>query len=131
MVGDPIGDMLNRIKTAGAVGHETVSVPYSNIKFAVAKVLEKQGYVSEVSKKGKDVTKSIEITLAYADKNTFKIKGVERVSKPSRRVYFGCRDIKPVRHGYGMFVLSTPKGIMAGGDAKKEQVGGEVLFKIW
>lgn len=123
--------MLNRIKTAGAVGHEAVTVPYSNIKFAVAKLLEKEGYVLAVSKKGKDVTKSIEIGLSYTEKKKLKIKGVERVSKPSRRVYFGCRDIKLVRNGFGAIILSTPKGILTGAQARKEQVGGEVLFKIW
>ena len=130
MVGDPIGDMLNRIKTAGAIGSDTISVPFSNLKFAVAKVLEKQGYVAAVEKKGKKVTKTIEIDLAYAN-DGLKIKGVERVSKPSCRVYFGVRDIKLIRNGYGAIILSTPKGIMTGRDARKEQVGGEVLFKIW
>ena len=129
MVGDPIGDMLNRIKTAGAIGSDTISVPFSNLKFAVAKVLEKQGYVA-VEKKGKKVTKTIEIDLAYTN-DELKIKGVERVSKPSCRVYFGVRDIKLIRNGYGAIILSTPKGIMTGRDARKEQVGGEVLFKIW
>ncbi|MCK5096418.1 MAG: 30S ribosomal protein S8 [Candidatus Pacebacteria bacterium] len=130
MVGDPIGDMLNRIKTAGAIGSDTISVPFSNLKFAVAKVLEKQGYVAAVEKKGKKVTKTIEIDLAYTN-DELKIKGVERVSKPSCRVYFGVRDIKLIRNGYGAIILSTPKGIMTGRDARKEQVGGEVLFKIW
>lgn len=122
--------MLNRIKTAGAVGHEQVSVPYSNVKFAIAKELEKQGYVADVTKKGKKVTKTIEIVLVYNDEK-LKIKGVERVSKPSKRVYFGVKDIKPFRNGYGEFFLSTPKGILTGKVARKEQVGGEVLFKIW
>ena len=130
MVGDPISDMLNRIKTAGAVGHENVSIPYSNVKFAIAKKLEKQGYVTDVSKKGKKVTKTIEVGLVY-DEDMGKIKGVERVSKPSKRVYFGVKDIKQFRNGYGLFFLSTPKGILTGEDARKEQVGGEVLFKIW
>ncbi len=130
MVGDPIADMLNRIKTASAVGHKSISVPFSKVKFAIAKKLEKQEYVVNVSKKGKKVTQTIEIDLVY-EKDTAKIKGVERVSKPSKRVYFGIKDIKPFRNGYGAFFLSTPKGILTGEDARKQQVGGEVLFKIW
>jgi small subunit ribosomal protein S8 len=135
MVTDPIADLLNRIKTAGAVGNELINVPYSNMKFAVAKVLEKHGYVASVSKKGKDVTKTIEIGLVYKNpdttKSALKIKGIERVSKPSKRVYLGCKDIRLVRNGFGAVVLSTPKGIMTGTEARKEHVGGEVLFKIW
>ncbi|MCK5027227.1 MAG: 30S ribosomal protein S8 [Candidatus Pacebacteria bacterium] len=130
MVVDPIADLLNRIKTAGAVKHENVSVPFSNIKFAIAKKLEKQGYVENVSQKGKKVTKTIEVGLVY-EKDTAKIKGIERVSKPSKRVYFGVKDIRPFRNGYGAYFLSTPKGILTGEDARKQQVGGEVLFKIW
>lgn len=135
MVGDHIGDMLNRIKTAGAVRNESVSVPYSNFTFAIAKVLEKNGYLASVSKKGKDVQKTIEMVLVYEKPDTIKsrlkIKGVERVSKPSKRVYFGCKDIRLVRNGFGAVILSTPKGIMTGAEARKEHVGGEVLFKIW
>lgn len=135
MVGDQIGDMLNRIKTAGAVQNETINVPYSNLKFAIAKVLEKHGYVASVSKKGKDVQKTIEITLVYKNPDTVKsvskINGVERVSRPSKRVYLGCKDIRLVRNGFGAVILSTPKGIMTGAEARKEHVGGEVLFKIW
>ena len=131
MVGDPISDMLIRIKNASAVDHKTVKIPYSNIKFAIANTLQKQGYVGPVSQKGRKTTKEIEIDLIYTKDNASKIKGVQRISKPSRRVYLGVKDIKPVLNGFGALVLSTPKGIMTGGDAKKNLVGGEVLFKIW
>jgi len=131
MVGDPIADMLNRVKNAGVVNHKTVSVPYSNANFAIASVLEKQGYIGSVSKKGKKVTKTIEINLLYSKDNVAKIKGVQRISKPSRRVYLGTKDIKPVLNGFGTLVLSTPKGIMIGKEAKQNLVGGEALFKIW
>ena len=123
--------MLTRIRNAAAVDHKTVSIPYSGIKFAIATVLQKQGYIGSVTKKGIKVSKTIELELVYTDDDKAKIKGVERVSKPSRRVYFGVKDIKPVLKGYGAFVLSTPKGIMTGQDARKGLVGGEVLFKIW
>ena len=131
MVGDPIADMLVRIKNAGAVDHKIVNVPYSNLKFAIASALEKQGYIGSVSKKGRKVAKNIEINLIYTENNTAKIKGVQRISKPSRRVYLGVKDVKPVLNGFGTLILSTPKGIMTGKDAKKSMVGGEALFKIW
>ncbi len=131
MVGDPISDMLIRIKNASAVDHKTVNIPYSNIKFAIANTLQKQGYIGSVSKKGRNVTKILEIELVYTDDNIAKIKGVQRISKPSRRVYFGAKDIKPVLSGFGTLILSTPKGIMTGKDAKQGLVGGEALFKIW
>ena len=131
MVGDPIADMLVRIKNANAVDHKTVNIPYSNIKFAIATTLEKQGYIGSVSKKGRKITKIIELELVYIDHKTAKIKGLKRISKPSRRVYFRAKDIKPVLNGAGTLILSTPKGIMTGENAKKNLVGGEVLFKIW
>ena len=123
--------MLTRIRNANAVHHKTVYIPYSNIKFAIANMLQKHGYIESMSKKGRKITKVIEIDLAYMDDDKAKIKGLERVSKPSRRVYFGVKDIKPVLNGFGAIILSTPKGIMTGEDAKKGLVGGEVLFKIW
>jgi len=130
MVGDPIGDMLARIRNAAAVGHDNVRVPYSKFKHAVAKVLLKEGYVSSVEKRGRKVVKTIEIGLAY-NNNVPKIKGTERVSKPSKRVYQATKNLRPVRHGFGTSILSTPKGILTGGDARKEHVGGEILFLIW
>jgi small subunit ribosomal protein S8 len=130
MVTDPIADFLIRLKNAGAVGHTEVSIPYSKLKLAIADTLKKEGYISEVAKKGKKVAKSLEVTLMSAD-GVPKIKGVERISKPSKRVYLSVKSIAPVRYGYGMLVLSTPKGILTGAQARKEQVGGEALFKIW
>ncbi|MBU0723157.1 30S ribosomal protein S8 [Patescibacteria group bacterium] len=131
MVGDPIADMLTRIKNASAVQHKKVSVPYSSLKFAIAGVLRKQGFLGDISRKGRQIGKTIEITLVYDDSNKTKIKNAERISKPSRRVYFGVKDIKPIMNGYGKLILSTPKGILTGEEARRALVGGEVLFKIW
>ncbi len=129
---DPISDMLIRIKNASNAGHETTLVPFSKLRFSIAKVLMDKGYVSAINKKGDKIKKTLEVTLAYnEDKKTPKIQGLERVSKPSKRVYLGVKAVRPVRAGYGAVFLSTPKGIMTGEDAKKEHVGGEVLFKIW
>ena len=127
---DPIADMITRIQNAGAVRKETVSVPYSNLRSAVASLLLKEGYLLSVNKKGKKERKFIEIGIAY-DGGRPKINKAVRVSKLSRRMYIGFRDIKPVRQGYGDLVLSTPKGVLTGAGARKLKVGGEVLFKIW
>jgi len=130
MVNDKISDTLIRIKNAGNAGKEYVAVPYSGLKLAIVEVLHKKGYVSSVNKKGKKTNKIIEIGIAYEGDKP-KMQGVERVSRLSRRVYYGFRDIRSVRNGHGDLILSTPKGILSGEDAKKENVGGEVLFKIW
>ncbi len=118
------------IKNASLAGKESVSFPASKIKFAILECLKKEGYVGEVAKKVKKDHPVIEAKLIYVDK-TPKVTQVERVSKQSRRVYFGVKDIHKVRNGSGLLVLSTPKGILSGRDARKEQVGGEALFKIW
>lgn len=130
MVTDPIADMLAQIRNAGGARKESLVLPYSRLRFAVASVLLKNGYVKSVSKKGKKVVKSIEIGLLYHGDKPH-VNGIERVSKTSCRVYLGAKDIKPVRHGYGLVILSTPKGLLTGAEAKKEKLGGEVLFKIW
>lgn len=129
---DPISDMIVRIQNAGAVRRETVSIPYSNLKFEICTVLQKEGFIESVSKKGKapNGAKSIEVTLRYED-GVPKIVGTKRVSKPSRRVYEKARELRPVRNGYGKSIVSTPKGILTNTLARKEKVGGEVLFQIW
>ena len=118
------------MKNGSLAGKESVSFPYSKIKNAIAECLKKEGYVSSVSKKVKKDQPVLEIGLSYTDEKP-KITEVERISKQSRRVYFGMRDIHRVRNGSGLLVLSTPKGILSGKDARKEQVGGEALFRIW
>lgn len=130
MVSDPIGDMLIRVKNAGMVGKPEVSIPYSKIKHAIADVLVKAGYIVSVEKNGKKTDKCLDITLKYEGKK-HAIRGVKRVSKPSRRLYMGAKEIKPVLHGAGTLVLSTPKGVLSANDAKKENVGGEALFIIY
>ena len=122
--------MLIMMKNASLAGKESVSLPYSKIKNSIAECLKKEGYVSSISKKTKNDQPSLEVELLYVDKKP-KITEVERISKQSRRVYFGMKDIHSVRNGSGLLVLSTPKGILSGRDARKEQVGGEALFKIW
>lgn len=127
---DPIANMLIQIKNAGQAKHPSVVVPYSHIKFNIATLLQREGYVSAVAKKGKGVRQFLEIGIVYSGKRP-RINGVRRVSKPSRRSYVAVKDIVPVRQGYGTAILSTPKGILTGKDARKEHVGGELLFTIW
>ena len=118
------------MKNGSLAGKESVLVPYSKMKNAIAECLKKEGYVTEVSKKVKKGQPLLEIGLVYVDKKP-RITETERISKQSRRVYFGMKDIHTVRNGTGLLVLSTPKGILSGKEARKEQVGGEALFRIW
>ena len=127
---DQISNMLISIKNGGMAGKDSVAFPYSKLKNAIAVCLEKEGYISSVAKKMKKGVPMLEVGLVYVDKAP-KVKEVERISKQSRRVYFGMKDIHTVRNSSGLLVLSTPKGILSGKDARKEQVGGEALFKIW
>ncbi|PCI28068.1 30S ribosomal protein S8 [Candidatus Wolfebacteria bacterium] len=131
---DQISDLLVRIRNASAINQATTLVPYSKMKQAVLDLLVREGYIIATEGKGKDairdMVKEIEITLKYTEKGP-SIHGVKRVSKLSRRVYQGYQDLRPVRYGTGTVVLSTPKGILTGKDARKEKVGGEVLFMIW
>ncbi len=122
--------MLNSIKNAGAVKLPSVTVPHANLSFAIAELLSREGYVGSVTKKGKKTRKWIEIAVSY-DGARPRITGVKRLSKPSRRVYMGTKEVRPVRQGHGLLVLSTPKGLMTGSEARKEHVGGEALFTIW
>lgn len=127
---DPISDFITHIRNASAVGKESVVISYSKIKEEIANVLEKQGYITSVAKKGKKINKSLEIGLAY-DEYGARIKGLERISKLSKRIYKGVHDLKPEKQGHGMVILTTPKGIMTDFQARKAQVGGELLFKVW
>ncbi len=127
---DRIADMLITIKNAGIAGHETVTVPYSKLKHSIAAVLEKEGFVKGVAKKTKKNHPVLEIGIEYKNSKP-RIHDLVRVSKPSRRLYYGVKDIRPVKNGHGLLVLSTPKGILTDKEAKKELVGGEALFKIW
>ena len=127
---DPIGDMLVGIKNAGNAGKEMAVVPFSKIKESIAAVLFQNGFIASYAKKGKKTVKTLEIGIAYEGKKP-KIADVARISKPSCRSYIKAAEIKSIKSGYGMMVISTPKGIMTGDEARKAQVGGEALFKIF
>lgn len=116
------------VKNAGSRGHESVIVPASKIKMAIAECLVKEGYLKGVSKKTRKGFPVIELELAYTADKEPKISGVERISKSSCRVYKGAKELKG---NYGLTVLSTPKGVLTDKKARKEMVGGEVLFRMW
>ncbi|NCN11928.1 30S ribosomal protein S8 [Candidatus Kaiserbacteria bacterium] len=131
MVGDTIGDLIIRLKNAGAVRKATVSVPYSKLRKAVLDKLVSAGYVMSATEKGKEVQeKTLEVTLSY-ENGEHRINGVKRISKPGRRLYTKVTDIHPVKFGKGHLILSTPAGILTGEEAKEKQMGGEQLFIIW
>ena len=127
---DSISNMIIMLKNGSLAGQQSVSLPYSKMKNAIGQCLKKEEYIADIAKKIKKDLLVLEIELIYENKSP-KISGVQRISKQSRRVYFRVKDIHSVRNGAGLLVLSTPKGILSGKEAKKEQVGGEALFKIW
>ena len=121
---DPIADMLTRIRNAGAAGLKQVAMPGSREKAAIAAVLKTEGYVKDFAVAEDGAKRQLVIELKYVDGKPV-IEGLERVSKPS------CREIPRVRNGLGTVVLTTPKGIMSGRQAAKENVGGEILCYVW
>ncbi|MBI2046337.1 MAG: 30S ribosomal protein S8 [Parcubacteria group bacterium] len=127
---DQIANMLTHIQNAGLVGKPSVQVSYSKLKYAIALALAKAGYIKSADILGKKARKLIVIELAYVGTSP-RIHGAKRVSKLSQRAYKGFRELSSVRQGYGMSVLSTPKGILSDKEARAEKVGGEVLFQIW
>ena len=140
MVGDPIADMVNRIKTAGNALQDSIVVPFSKIKFEIAKVLKTEGFIKSVQVLDEDkvgVSKKLEIGILYklqaktSDKKIPKINEVVRVSKFSRRVYTPISALYSILGGRGIAVLSTTKGILSDKMARREKIGGEYLLKIW
>ncbi len=131
---DPISDILIRIKNAQAVKQEQVLVPFSGAKFKIANILKNEGFISEIERKKKKTKKSeleyLLLTLKYSD-GTGAINGIKIISRPSRRMYIKAKDIRLVRSGYGMAVISTPEGIMSSREARKKNLGGEIMFEIY
>lgn len=135
-VSDPIADMLTRIRNAIMMGHAMVAMPSSNLKVAIAKILKEEGYISsyEVVDGERPGHKVLRIRLKYVGERRERksvITGLERVSRPGRRVYAGKGEIPWVLSGMGVAIISTPKGVMTGQRARQLGVGGEVLCKVW
>ncbi|MES2225133.1 MAG: 30S ribosomal protein S8 [Patescibacteria group bacterium] len=128
---DPISNMLISMKNASMVSKETVVVPFSKLKYAIAQCLKEHGFIAEASKKTEKNDRAVlEIKLAYTADGA-KIHDLKRMSKQSRRMYSGVKELHSIKNGHGISVLSTPKGILSDKQARKEQVGGEVLFTMW
>jgi small subunit ribosomal protein S8 len=130
MVTDPIADLLTRVRNAAMARHDSVSIPASKMKIAVAKILKDEGFISDFSIVKGEPQRTIKITLKYIDKQPAFI-GLERVSKPGLRIYSGKKEIPRVYGGLGIAVISTSKGLMTGQEAWKKNIGGEVLCYIW
>ena len=131
LVTDPIADMLTRIRNAQIAKHDTVMVPASNIKKAIAKILLAEGYVKNIDFINDGLAGTIKITLKYVEGKQQVIVGLKRISRPGLRVYAPCDQIPKVLGGLGIALISTSKGVMTDKDARKNQVGGEVLAYIW
>ena len=129
---DPIADMLTRIRNANTAKHDTVDVPASKMKLAIAQILLDEGYIKKFDVIEEGTFKTIHITLKYgADKNEKIISGIKRISKPGLRVYAGKDELPSVLGGLGIAILSTNQGIITDKQARKLQVGGEVLAFVW
>ena len=129
---DPIADMLTRIRNANTAKHDTVDIPSSKMKVAIADILVDEGYIAKYDIIDEGSYKTMHVTLKYgADKNEKIITGIKRISKPGLRVYAGKDEIPSVLGGLGIAILSTNKGILTDKQARKEQVGGEVLAFVW
>ena len=128
---DPIADMLPRIRNALVAKHETVDVPASNMKLAIAEILLNEGYIKSYTVNEEGVEKMMNIVLKYGPNKQRVITGLKRVSKPGCRVYSSAADLKPVLNGLGVSVVSTSKGLLSDREAKSQQVGGEIICEIW
>ena len=128
---DSIADMLTRIRNAGAAKHETVDVPASKMKKAIAQILLDEGYIKSFQLVEDGKQGIIRITIKYGENKTSVISGLRRVSKPGLRIYTNCEDMPKVMRGLGIAIISTSKGVMTDKQARKENVGGEVLAFVW
>jgi small subunit ribosomal protein S8 len=126
---DPISDMLTRIRNAGRALLPAVELPHSRMKESVAKILKSEGYVAEVAVEGNAI-KKLKIRLKYQGKKNV-IEGLKRVSRPGLRRYVGTTEIPRVLNGMGVSIVSTPEGVMTGAQAKKKNLGGELLCYVW
>jgi len=129
---DPIADMLTRIRNANTAKHNTVDIPASKMKEAIAKILLDEGYIKNYETTEDGIIRTIKVTLKYgADKNQKTISGLKRISKPGLRVYAKSDNIPKVLGGLGVAIISTNKGVMTDKEARNQKVGGEVLAFVW
>jgi small subunit ribosomal protein S8 len=131
MVNDPIADMLARLRNAAEIKHPQVLMPASKLRVAVARILKDEGYIEKLEVTRDKPQPTLRVWLRYDDKKKPLLSGVRRVSKPGRRVYAGKTDIPWVRHGLGVAIVSTTRGVMSGTRAKRMGLGGEILCYVW
>jgi small subunit ribosomal protein S8 len=131
MIFDPIADMLTRVRNALAAKHKTVEMPASNMKKAIADVLVSEGYIAGVEVLENGTKKTLKITLKYGPNNEKVVQGIKRISKPGLRVFSGADEIPQVLNGLGVAIVSTSKGVMSDKEARKLNVGGEVIAFVW
>lgn len=128
---DPIADLLTRIRNAAHAGHEDVCIRYSKMKESVARILSQEGFIGNVDAVGEGVRKQLVISIKYASFRQPPFTSLDRTSKGGRRVYLSHKEIKPVRQGMGISILTTPKGVMTDVQARQQGVGGEVVCTVW
>src|ERR1017187_3135683 len=128
---DPIGDMLTRVRNAALARHPKVDVPASRLKMDIARILKEEGFITNFKLAEDGAKRSIRIYLKYTPGNVPLISRIERVSRPGCRVYVGSKEVPRVLGGLGVNILTTPRGVMSGATARKENVGGEVLCQVW
>lgn len=128
---DPIADLLTRIRNAQQAGHSTVRIPRSKMKLAIVAILKHEGFVEGYVEVDDGVQGEIKVFLKYDSGNNGIIRGLQRVSKPGRRVYVGKHDIPRVRNGLGLSILTTPRGVLTDRQARRAGVGGEIVCQVW
>ncbi|ADV83978.1 30S ribosomal protein S8 [Terriglobus saanensis] len=128
---DPVGDFLTRIRNAMRARHQKMDVPASNLKAEIARILKEEGYISNYKATEEDGKKVLRVYLKYGANNEAAIRDLKRISRPGCRVYIGKDEIRRVQGGLGISIMTTPKGVMTGRTARKENVGGEVLAHVW
>ena len=126
---DPISDMFIRIKNAQNAGHDTVQIPYSRMKHEIGRALERAGFTGKTERKGKRVKKFLEIVLIGGTEEPG-VRGVRLISTPGRRIYMSYKGLRPAPRG-GVLLLTTSKGIVSGGEARRDKVGGQLIAEIW
>ncbi len=131
MYTDPIADMLNRIRTAQMVSKRVVDIPFSQEKYGIAECMEKAGFIENIAKKKKENLKYLRVHLKYDEKNEPRIQEIRRISSPGQRVYMKAKELKKVKGGTGISIISSSKGLITNKEAKEKNLGGEVLCEVW
>ncbi len=127
---DPIADLFTRIRNAQAAGLSDLEMPYSEFKMKLARLLAGRGFLAEAEKKGSGPQKRLRLVLAYREGQPA-IREITRISKPGQRIYVSADEIRPVKRGRGITIVSTSKGLLTGHDAQQQGVGGELIGKVW